>query len=169
MMNKDNRNAIIIGLLLTIAFMSVGYALLSKKVDKEELKTSINNTYSDVSITTISSVETMGSAQDVRSYISGNTEITIYPKIIEKNDLILYNVNIKNNGDRKAVLKNINITPSHEDNIICSVSNISAGEELLPGDSKMFTIEVMFDEEYEKEYVQTEELKRIKVYLDYSK
>ena len=42
-MNRDNRNAIIIGLLIAVAFMSVGYALLSTKIENDNLTTSMSS------------------------------------------------------------------------------------------------------------------------------
>ena len=168
-LKKDNRNAIIIGLLITIAFMSVGYALLSTKVDQNELKTSVNGAYTDVEITTITSVETQGIAEDVRSFINGKTELVIYPKIVAKGDVITYNVNIKNNGTKKAVLNGIEMSKNEEEQIIYSVSNISVGDEILPGDSKMVTVEVYYDNDYEEEFVYNEEASEMKVTFDFSK
>lgn len=167
-MKKDNKNAVIIGLLVTIAFMSVGYALLSTKADRNELTTSLVDSYSDVSITTIISVDTEGTAEDVKSYISGDTELTLYPKINEKGDKVSYTINIKNNGNKKAELKSIKIRPVAEDYEIYSIQNISAGDELLPGDSKIFTFEVSFNNEYDG-FVENTELKEVKVSLEYTK
>lgn len=168
-MKKDNRNAIIIGLLITIAFMSVGYALLSTKVDQDELKTSANGTYTDVSITAITSVEAQGTAEDVRSYISGKTDLVLYPKIIAKGDVLTYNVNIKNNGNKKAVLNGIEMSKNEEEQIIYTVANISVGDEILPGDSKMVTVEAYYDNDYEEEFVYNEEASEMKISFDFSK
>lgn len=168
-MKKDNRNAIIIGLLITIAFMSVGYALLSNKVNSNELKTSIANAYADVSISTITSVETQGMAEDAKSYINGNTEVVLYPVVREKGDKVIYTINIINNGTKKSELRGIDISPKQEDYEIYSIVNLSAGEELLPGESKMFEIEISYNNEYEQDSVDVKQLKEIKVTLDFTK
>ena len=164
-MKKDNRNAIIIALLITVVFMSVGYAFLSVKIDNESMTTSMaTKNYIDVRVKTISSVETVGNAYDVKSLISDDNEVTLYPSFLEKEDSVIYTINIKNYGNSDATLENITIDADSED-IVCSLESLNAGDILYAGESKMFKINVSYSEEGQE--LSEEIVPEVKVKLEY--
>ena len=167
-MKKDNRNAVIVALLITVVFMSVGYALLSTKVDKTEMATSIISAYKDVNITTITSVETQGSAKDVKSFISGKTAVTVYPLVQEKGDKVIYSINVKNSGTQSSKLKSIDINTQQKDYIVYSLNNINAGDTIAANDSLMFTLIVEFNDKYTGEEI-IQEANELTITLNYEK
>ena len=146
-MKKDNKNAVIIALLVTIAFMSVGYALLSAEIDNNQMKTSITDAKrKNIKITTITSIETIGNAEDTKSFISNENEVTMYPRLLEFGDTIIYTINIKNDGNIDEVLNSIEVEA--DDSIAYVIDNLSAGDIVTAGDSKIFTISLSLNEEY---------------------
>lgn len=166
-MNKDNRNAIIIGLLVTIAFMSVGYALLSTKVDNRGLTASLASKKNrDIRITTISSVETVGNAMDIKSYISGEREITVYPEIMESGDSVIYTVNVANNSNETVTVESIDID-KYVDYTVYTIGNISAGDTINPNESRMFTFAVSYNDSFVGDSM--EDIGGIKVRLNFDK
>lgn len=166
-MNKDNRNAIIIGLLVTIAFMSVGYALLSTKIDNKELTTSLSSKKNrDVRITTISSVETVGNANDIKSYISGEREVTVFPEVLESGDSVTYTINVVNNSSERVTLESIDIS-KYTDYVVYTIGNISAGDKIDPNESRMFTFTVSYNDSFVGDAIP--DIGEIKVRLNFDK
>lgn len=163
-MKKDNKNAVIIALLVTIVFMSVGYALLSAEIDNNQMKTSINDTKRrDIKITTITSIETIGNAEDAKSFISGENEVTMYPRLLEFGDTIIYTINVKNDGSTDEMLNSIEVKT--DNSIAYVIDNLSAGDIITSGDSKMFTISLSLNEEYLGEG--TDKLPEVKIKLNF--
>ncbi len=149
-MKKDSKNGIIIALIITLVFMSVGYAFVSDGLDNNQLTTYMSNNYKNVKITTISSVETVGEAEDVKSLISGDNELKLYPGLYNIGDEITYTVNVSNEGNVDAVLNSISVI-SEDNSIIYTIDNINAGDVIASDDSLMFTIKLSRDENREVE------------------
>jgi hypothetical protein len=147
---KDSKNGIIIALIITLVFMSVGYAFVSDGLDNNQLTTYMSNNYKNVKITTISSVETVGEAEDVKSLISGDNELKLYPGLYNIGDEITYTVNVSNEGNVDAVLNSISVI-SEDNSIIYTIDNINAGDVIASDDSLMFTIKLSRDENREVE------------------
>lgn len=166
-MQKDRRNTMIVALLVIVVFMSFGYALLSIKVDKNGMSTSMLPSYKDVKITTISSVLTEGDAMDVNSYISGKESITVTPLIQEKGDKVTYVVNLKNNGNTYSRLKGIEVSEL-DDYCKYEIEGISAGYTLLANDTLSFMFTVEYDNDYILDRVDVEP-KEITLTLDFEK
>lgn len=167
-MKKENKFAIAATLIIIVAFMSVGITLFSTRIDRNTITTSINSTYRDVSITSITSVETIGSAQDIKSVISGKSSITVSPSINEKGDKVIYTINVKNVGNQNSQLKSIKVEPELAEYLTYSLENINAGDVLEKGDSKMFDFVLSFNDEYFEESVYGD-IPEITLTLEYEK
>lgn len=167
-MNKDKRNVMIVVLLVIVACMSVGYALLSTKTDMTRMTTSMNSGYKDVALTTIVNIETEGNGEDTHSEIDGKTSVILYPLVNDVGDKVVYTFNVKNNGTEASELKSIEITPNQDEHVSYYLDNISAGEKLAAQDSKMFTLTVEYNENYDGEAIDSNATK-ITLNLDYEK
>lgn len=169
-MKKDKRNSIIVALLVTIMFMSIGYALLSNRVDDntDKISTAMVSSYKDVEITTINSIAAEGTAEDLGARLSGKTSITVKPVIRESKDKVMYTVNVKNKGTKASLLKDIEIVPEEEEYYRYVLENINAGDILNPGESLMFTFTVEYNDDYQFEDVK-DEAKEITLTLNYEK
>jgi hypothetical protein len=142
---RDNRNGIIIALIITLVFMSVGYAYVSNGLDNSQLTTSVGSNYKNIKISTITSVETSGEAEDVKSMISADNELRLYPGLYTYGDQITYNVNISNEGNVDVELDSISVI-SDDSGINYSIGNLNAGDIIENNDSLMFSITLTRDD-----------------------
>lgn len=148
MKKKDKKNRIIIALLLAVVFMSAGYAYLA--VDFEQKS---NNTVSrwDVKVTTINSIETMGKSKSVKAAINNKSTVAFTTKLLDKEDVVSYYVNVKNEGTLNARLESIDIINTNMNEYITyNIDGISAGDVLKSGQSKMITIKATSIDEIEE-------------------
>ena len=144
-MKKDSRNGIIIALIITLVFMSAGYSFVSNGLENSQLTTAMSKEFKNIKITTITSVETTGEAEDIKSMINEDNELKLYPGLYNVGDAITYNINISNEGNVDAELNSISVV-SEDSNIKYSIENLSAGDIIAKDDSLMFSITLSYEE-----------------------
>ena len=149
-MNKDKKDYMILTVILALTVLSVIFATAFNK-GKNNLQTSITNEKAKVEISKIVSVATEGLGEDVKSYIKDDLTVVVYPKVEEKHSSVTYNLNIKNLGNNDVVLRSINISPKIGEQLLYTVSNLNAGDVIEKNDSKLFSVEISYNNEY-KDY-----------------
>lgn len=165
MSNKNKKNLMIILLLVSIIFMSVGYAMLSIEIEQKQNYASSDSVW-DIKITAISSIETQGLAENISATIENNFSAKFNSSLQTPNDKVAYMINVKNHGTIDAKLSSINIIPSdnQENNISYSIEGIELDEVLKSGESKLFTLVAHYDNDIPSE----EEInKEVTLILDY--
>lgn len=160
-MTNDKKNRIIVALLVTVVFMTIGFALVTAKIDFDG-RTSLTEIFWDVKITNIVSIDTEESGSYISHTNEGKTTLKLNTLLKEKGDKVTYVINVLNDGTIDAILDNIDIS-SKDDDVIYSIENIEAGETLKKGESKQFIITAYFNEEKEVK----EAIKEMKIHLDY--
>lgn len=142
MKTNTKKNVMIISLLITVIFLSIGYAFLGIKLDNETLTTSLNVKWK-VGITSITSIETEGRSKNLKTEVNGpSAAFDIYME--EKDEKIIYTINVKNTGTLDAKLDEIIITKK-EENINYIVEGIKAGDVLKQGENVIFTLTLNYD------------------------
>ncbi len=152
-MNKDKKDYIILTAILTLTVFSVILATAFNK-GNNNLQTSLTNEKAKVEINKIVSVATEGLGEDMKSYIKDNLTVVVYPKVEEKNASVMYKLNIKNLGNTDVVLRSINISPKLGDHLLYTIYNLNAGDVIEKNDSRMFSVEISYNNEYSEDFVQ---------------
>ena len=165
-MNKEKKDIFILILILTITFASVGFAMIFGI--KDNMQTRMLNERAKAEITKIISISTEGTARDIRSFIKDELTVVVYPEVIEKNSKIIYTMNVKNTGNTDIELNGIDITPKIGNHLLYTISNISVGDVLEIGESKVFSVEISYDNDYELDSVDYKE-EAVNIILDFIK
>ncbi len=166
-MKENKKDYIILIIILSVTCLSVLLATVFNK-GKNNLQTSMVNEKPRVEITKIVSVATNGLAEDLKSYIKDNLTVVVYPKVTDKYSSVSYTLNVKNLGDNDIELRSINITPKIGEHLLYTISNLQAGDVVESGDSKMFTVEISYNNEYELDSVTYNE-EPIYIMLDFQR
>ena len=164
-MKRDSKDLMILILILVVTFMSGALVFVSNN-NNNSLRTSMQTEDKNVEITKIVSVATEGYAEDMRSYIDEKLKAVVYPKVVNKYDRIVYTFNVKNNGKTSVELRGINISPKIGEHLLYTLSNIEAGDILEKGESRVFSVIISYDNEYELESVEYVELP-VNITLDF--
>ncbi len=168
MSNRDKKNIMIVALLIAVVFMSVGYALLSTKLDIQGTSSIIDPVW-DVGIVSISENSTEGYANSLNSTVINKFSAKFNVELQMPNDKVTYTINVKNEGTIDAKLNSITIMPEdyNEGFIIYDIEGIKAGEILSVGQSKAFTLSVMYNSDAMGQPQKEELTKEINLILDY--
>lgn len=168
MSNRDKKNIMIVALLIAVVFMSVGYALLSTKLDIQGTSSIIDPVW-DVGIVSISENSTEGYASSLNSTVINKFSAKFNVELQMPNDKVTYTINVKNEGTIDAKLNSITIMPEdyNEGFIIYDIEGIKAGEVLSVGQSKIFTLSVMYNSEATGQPQEEDLTKEISLILDY--
>lgn len=143
MKKNDKRDVIIISLLIVVLFLSVGYTLLSiqfrnmtdEKVEKW-----------NVGFASIGDVSISGSGLDVSNKIENNSVATFEVILKDKNDMVKYNVNVRNNGTLDAKIGSIMLI-SDNDSVKFLLENVNAEDVIRSGDSKDISLIATYNNE----------------------
>ncbi len=141
---KNNKNIIIISLLIVILAMAVGYSAFATQL-------TINGTAEivgewDVKITNID-VQNVSSGCDYGEPQYTNTSATFAAKLKNPGDSVTYVVTVKNAGTINAVLNNVIFTPDDIDGSSAIIYTTTEPDEHLPaGGETTFTVTVKYDE-----------------------
>lgn len=168
MKNRDRKNIMIIALLVTVMFMSVGYSLLSTQLEIKGTSTIVDPVW-DVNIASISSTETTGHGKSISATIENKFSAKFNNEFVMPGDRVTYVINVKNEGTLNAKLNSITIEPESKKNdaIIYTIEGLEAGELLPRGETKMFTLTAEYNPEYTEEVEKEDLTKEITLLLDY--
>ncbi len=168
MSNRDKKNIMIVALLIAVVFMSVGYALLSTKLDVQGTSTIVDPVW-DVGIISISENSTEGYANSLNSTVINKFSAKFNVELQMPNDKVTYTINVKNEGTIDAKLNSISIMPENynEGFIKYEIEGIKAGEVLSVGESKTFTLSVMYNSDATGQPQEEDLTKEISLILDY--
>ena len=92
MSNRDKKNIMIVALLIAVVFMSVGYALLSTKLDIQGTSSIIDPVW-DVGIVSISENSTEGYASSLNSTVINKFSAKFNVELQMPNDKVTYTIN----------------------------------------------------------------------------
>ncbi len=168
METRDKKNILIIALLVSVVFMSVGYALLSTELRVNGGAT-IEDPSWDVKISNIVSTATTGTGEDL-GVTTNNTLATFNAKLMEPGDSVTYTVSVTNSGNINAKLNNIQITPEDYDVgkfIVYSVDGLNANDALAAGSVKTFTVTATYNDATEEQPTEADLSRPISVLLNY--
>ena len=158
------RNKIIIGLIVIVVLMSVGYAAFQTNLNiKGTSKISSNW---DIRITNVKEGEKTGSAESAKEPSWTELTASMEANLYEKGDAMEYEVTVENKGSLDAKLEEIitNIKSNNEA-IKITTSGYTKGEKLYKNTSKIVKVKI----EYNKEYTGTapNTSSEVEVTLDY--
>ena len=166
MSDKKKQSIMIIAVVVTMICVSVGYTLSSSKINLTNATTMINKIW-DVKLATISSVQTEGYGKNLSSSIENDFEAKFNIQLNEIGDKVTYTINVKNEGNIDAILKDIDlITKTKTKDIVYKIEGLDEGDILKPGESQMFTLSAKYNENAKEQKVLTNEITLI---LEYEK
>ena len=158
MSDKKKQSIMIIAVVITMICVSVGYTLSSAKINLTNAATMINKIW-DVKIATISSVQTEGYGKNLHSNIENDFEARFNIQLNEIGDKVTYTINIKNDGNVKAILKDIDlITKIKTKDIVYKIEGLNEGDVLEPGEAQMFTLTAKYNENAKEQNILTNEI-----------
>lgn len=168
MKEKDRKNLMIVFLLGAVVFMTVGFALLSAKLEQKDSMLDKDAKW-DIKIESISSTSVTGNAESVNFEIVNSFISKFTSKFLEPEDKISYTINIKNDGTIDAKLNSLTILPTSSNNnlITYTVEDLSAGDILKVGETKTFLLVASYNREDNSEEEQEEIEDEAILILDY--
>ncbi len=141
------RNKIIIGLIVIVVLMSVGYAAFQTNLNiKGTSKISSNW---DIRITNVKEGEKTGSAESAKEPSWTELTASMEANLYEKGDAMEYEVTVENKGSLDAKLEDI-ITKEGTNNeaVLITFSGYTKGEKLYKGESKQINVKIAYNPEY---------------------
>lgn len=165
---RDKKNIMIVALLIAVAFMSVGYALLSEQLEIKGTSTIVDPVW-DVKLISISSTATEGYGQSLQASVENKFSAKFNAQFQMPGDKVTYIINVKNEGTINAKLNSISITPEDYNDgfIIYTIDGLEAGDVLKAGDAKMFTLSIEYSNELNITPNEEDLTKEITLTLDY--
>ena len=149
-MKKTNRNQnlLIVGLLLVIFTMSVGFAGFTQRFivnEKSNVLSNWNIGFEKVIPSTICHGNDVVACGTVLGFKTQDKALTLNTKLINSGDIITYTVKVKNYGDVDAKIgpNGIKMTPTNTNSVIAyNQSGLNVGKILKAGETFDFTINV---------------------------
>ncbi len=142
-LNRTQRNYIIMGLCAVLLIMAVGYAAF-----QSQLKiTGTSNIESNflVRITGIESNVQSGSASNAIEPSYTDTTATFKTNLVSPGDSMKYDITVANEGNIDAVLNSIKVNNSNNEAITFETSGIEEGDELKASESDILTVIVTYN------------------------
>lgn len=164
--SKDQKNIVIVVLLVAVVFMSVGYAALASQLN-------INGTAAiksnwDVKFTSISEGTAVGSATNKTPASTTVTTATFDVELVSPGDSMTYELVVKNNGSLDAKLDSITGIPTDLSGAIkYTVTGVAKDDTLSAGESKTITIKVEYDGNVTSQPSEDQLSKELNVTLNY--
>ena len=143
--NTRQRNYIILGLCSILLVMAAGYAAFRTQLTIN----GTSNITSDwkVLITNIQSSVLSGNATDAEAPSHTETTATFKTNLVSPGDSMQYDITVENQGDIDAVLESIDVKTSENEAILFETSGIKRGDKLLPEESDVLTVVVIYNPE----------------------
>ncbi len=143
--NVRQRNYIILGLCSILLVMAAGYAAFRSQL-------TINGTSNITSefkvlITDIQSKTLSGAATDAEAPSHTETTATFKTNLVSPGDSMQYDITVENQGNIDAVLESIDVNTSENEAILFETSGIKRGDKLLPEESDLLTVVVIYNPE----------------------
>jgi hypothetical protein len=142
---KDKKNILILALLVTVAFLTVGYGITAAQLDLRSAATSIIDSKWDIKITKIENPEVVGWGENI-SFDMNGTSAKFKTKLVTNMDSVIYNVTVTNNGNVDVVLDSFVQNPEMDEYVIYSVTGLSNEVVLSANKSITFQVTARFNE-----------------------
>ncbi len=142
MTKRRRKKMLILSLAITMIFMGIGYALLSKNLDVT--LTSESNGRWDIRIDTINVKAVSGNAVS-RSFTHNGLTATFAVDLFTTGDYVEYEVKVKNFGNIPAKLASKTPTYTDTSGVIGFTDDATIDEILAPGASKVITVKISVD------------------------
>ena len=144
---RKKRTKIIISLVVVLTLMTAGYAAFQTNLKINGTST-INNSW-NIEITNVTSGQTTGGAENVRTPTWTTLTASMEANLYEKGDAIEYDITLKNKGTVDARLSDIIQTAvSNNDAIKITFSNYTKGEVLTKNTTKTIRAKIEYDPTY---------------------
>ena len=145
MVDKKKKKMVITTLVCVLAFIAVGYALLTQAI-KVGVEGTLNGVW-DVYISDIKLKNSTGRAQEVNpasvsNKVNANFEVDLYMP----GDSVEYEVTVKNDGNIDATLRTVTTNATNTNEDIRFTHTIKQGEVLKKESETKFTFKIVFDE-----------------------
>ena len=146
---KSAKALLFVGIVTIGLLISVGYVSLSQDLSNivESNKTTVSHNDLNVVITEIEAVEVNGTAS-VEEPTYTKTTATFNSELVQAGDSIVYNVTIKNNGNKTVNLENVNVTEQEDGSEAIYYSVDSPSDTLEPGASTTMVVVASYDSTY---------------------
>ena len=142
MIKRKRKKLIILSLAITLFFMGVGFALLSKNLDVT--LTSESNGHWDIRIDTITLKQVNGNAVS-RSYTHDGLTASFAVDLFTTGDYVEYEITVKNFGNIPAVLSSVTPVVPNTDGVIGFTNDAVLDQIIIPGASKVITVKISVD------------------------
>jgi len=140
---RNKKNIIMVVMLVSIALMSMGYALFATQLD---INSTGNITGSwNIYFESISSGTKVGNASNAITPNVTGTSANMSANLSMPGDSMTYEVVLKNGGTVGAIIEDIKADAIGSSAIIYTISGLNIGDKLAGGDSKTITIKIEYD------------------------